>query len=418
MKILMIAPYVTITSRPEFSRNKTGFGYMVMDIASAVAYEVKSKSGFVDLLTTDSRGSGFFYRDVRVLPRNMMRILANVHNNVHLSNVTKLMRTYHIEKASSVRLYYYWMMSGYVKDIIKKGGYDIVHIHGCNYATELWMEICHTLNQRYIITLHGLNSFSDTVALNNSAKEYERNFLRRVVEDGIPITVISTGMKQLIEKTYNNGRECNNISVICNAFSFSNSNTDTAPIDIKTLHGVSAIEKVVICVGNICKRKNQGQLIRAFDLLKEELAMHTYLFFLGNSLDDNYSIDKLSSNSPWRSHFIKCGIVPKEIVKYYYEQSDAIALMSLSEGFGLSLIEGMHFGKPCMSFKDVDAFMDIYNPDAMIGVGLHSDEAVAQGLEVLLTKEWDEGLIKKHSEKFDSTTMAKGYIDTFKRIQL
>ena len=36
MKVLMIAPYVTINSRPEFSRNKTGFGYMVMDIAKAV----------------------------------------------------------------------------------------------------------------------------------------------------------------------------------------------------------------------------------------------------------------------------------------------------------------------------------------------------------------------------------------------
>ena len=37
MKILMITPYVTITSRPEFCRNITGFGYMVYDIAKAVA---------------------------------------------------------------------------------------------------------------------------------------------------------------------------------------------------------------------------------------------------------------------------------------------------------------------------------------------------------------------------------------------
>ena len=75
-----------------------------------------------------------------------------------------------------------------------------------------------------------------------------------------------------------------------------------------------------------------------------------------------------------------------------------MALMSLSEGFGLSLIEGMHYGLPCMSFTDVDAFEVIYDECAMIGVEDHSDEAVAKGSEQLLTASWDNEWIKNYSK--------------------
>lgn len=172
---------------------------------------------------------------------------------------------------------------------------------------------------------------------------------------------------------------------------------------------------MVLCVGNIGRRKNQGQLIRAFKLLPKELAPRTYIVFLGGNHEQDYTIEKISEGSSWASHFIAQGAVPKEQVAGYYEQCDAVALMSLSEGFGLSLIESMHFGKPSMSFTDVDAYEDIYSPDAMIGVAEHTDEAVAKGLEQLLTKEWNSDRIKDYSKKFESQNMANNYINVYKR---
>ena len=68
-----------------------------------------------------------------------------------------------------------------------------------------------------------------------------------------------------------------------------------------------------------------------------------------------------------------------------------------------------------MSFTDVDAFEDIYNECAMIGVGEHSDEAVAKGLEILLTKEWDSERIKEYSKKFETERMANNYIYVYKK---
>lgn len=182
---------------------------------------------------------------------------------------------------------------------------------------------------------------------------------------------------------------------------------------IRELYGTGDGSVILLCVGNIGKRKNQGQLITAFSLLPVDLAEKTYILFCGGKQDSGYTIEALSHDSKWKNHFITCGVVPKDRIDAYYEQSDAVALMSLSEGFGLSLIEGMHFGKPSISFTDVDAFEDIYSPDAMVGVEEHSDEAVAKGLERLLTGKWDSSKIKQYSEKFESQAMANNYIDVY-----
>lgn len=139
------------------------------------------------------------------------------------------------------------------------------------------------------------------------------------------------------------------------------------------------------------------------------------MLFLGGEIESGYSIKELANGSKYENHFIACGVVDKELVPQYYKQGKAVALMSLSEGFGLSLIEGMHFGLPSMSFTDVDAYEDIYDARAMVGVDEHTDEAVAKGLEQLLTNNWNKEQIKQYSKKFESENMAKQYVDVYKK---
>lgn len=402
----MITPYVTIAGRKEFERNKTGFGYMVMDIAKAVG-----KMEYVDVLATDTRGNGFENEGVKFIKRSMISYLWGIFNCLSIGTLLNLRKCYLMSNGSFIRLMYYWFMTGYLKCVIKNGEYDIVHIHGCDFYTELWMKVCRQCGQKYIVTLHGLNSFSDTVKLEPAGKQFERDFLKRVAEGEFPITVISTGMKRLIEKTYG-VCDSKNITVVCNSFTFSETSEGDEFL-IRNLYGLPKESRIIVCVGNIGIRKNQGQLITAFYLLPKELASRTYILFLGGNQSEDYTIERFSANSPWASHFIACGLVPKEQVEYYYAQCDAVALMSLSEGFGLSLIEGMHFGKPCMSFTDVDAYEDIYHPDVMIGVEEHSDTAVAKGMVKLLTGSWDKEIIKLYSKKFESQNMAKEYIKAY-----
>lgn len=165
---------------------------------------------------------------------------------------------------------------------------------------------------------------------------------------------------------------------------------------------------MLLYVGNVGVRKNQKQLIESFHLMAEDVCNSTYVLFLGGNQGTD-DVQNAIDNSHYKDHFILCGIVDKELVGQYYQQGDAVALISRSEGFGLSLIAGMHYSLPCMTFTDVDAYEDIYADGAVVGICEHENEAVARGLQKLLTHDWDRIYIKEHSKKFESDAMAQNY---------
>lgn len=187
-------------------------------------------------------------------------------------------------------------------------------------------------------------------------------------------------------------------------------------LDIRIKYGIPADAKIILYVGNLCRRKNQGQLISAFPLLNKSVADNTYVLFLGKRLDNDYSIESLSRGNEYADHFIECGNIDKELMPSFYLQGDAVALLSISEGVGLGLIEGMHYGLPCISFDDIDAFDDIYNSNAMIGIANHDDKSVAERLQKLLANNWEKKKISEESSKFEPDMMAKTYLRCFKQV--
>lgn len=408
MKVLMLTSYVTLKGHPEFMRNQTGFGYMVYDIAKAVA-----ETEGVDLLATDSRGEAFKSDNVLFLKRSWWLILTQIFQCLPISFVCNLAKGYPgVQRGTKMRVLYYWLMTGYVRSILKKGEYDVVHIHGCSFSTELWMEVCKRCSQKFVVTLHGLNSFSETVKLEPAGKQYERDFLRRVVDGEFPITVISTGMKRLIQKAFNAG-DCKNITVVCNSF---NIPTDSTNLLVRNKYGIPDDAKIFLYVGNISHNKNQEQMVRAFELLPEELKERTWVLFCGKDHTEDGVLKDLISQSDHRRHLILCGGVEKTVMPAYYMAANGTALLSVAEGFGLSLIEGMHFGLPCMMFKDMHAFEDIYDDAAAVVIDSRDDEDVAKGLELLLVNNWDKEKIEDYSRKFESDAMAQKYIEVYHKI--
>ena len=180
-------------------------------------------------------------------------------------------------------------------------------------------------------------------------------------------------------------------------------------MDIRSKCNIPQDAKILLYVGNISVNKNQLQLVRTFPLMEESLCNSTYILFLGRCVDDDPIIQQIQG-SKYASHLILCGSIDKDIVPDYYKQADGVVLLSVAEGFGLSLIEGMHFGLPCMMFDDLDAFEDIYHPEAVVCISDRSDNAVADGLSEFLSHEWNPDFIKDYSRKFESEAMASEYV--------
>lgn len=409
MKILTVSTYVTNNAISLLARCKSGFGYMVYDIAKSIA-----KTEQMDMLLTNYRYNDFEADGIHYIKSRFYLFFCSLFSCCNITVPIKLALRFKPSLRLFVRIVYFWLLSGYYKNIIKRGNYDIVHIHGCGFYEEYLIEICQRLNQRFVITLHGLDSFSDSVVLEPAGKKYERNLLQRVANGEFPITIISSGIKRIILNEFNLDY-CDGLNVICNSFSFSENNHQ-ATLNIRSVYGLAQNACVLLYVGNICCRKNQKQIIDAFPYLTEELRKKTYVLFLGRDIETGYSFKEYVNKNEYKDHFIVCGNVDKELVPFYYQQANGVVLLSISEGFGLSLIEGMHFGLPCLTFDDLDAYEDIYNEKAVIGMHERKDESVAKGLEQLLTSQWDSEVIMSCSVKFEPEAMAEKYIDCFKKI--
>lgn len=405
----MLTTYVSLPTRPEFSRNMTGFGYMVYDISNSVGQKAN-----VDLLASDSVGDAFQDNNVHFIRRKYIDIVLNIFRCVSPRILFSLLRKYKLRKGTALRLLYYWLISGYYSKVIKKGGYDIVHMHSCNLCNEFWIKVCERHKKKYLITLHALNSFSETVKLEPGGKQYERDFFMRVNEGKVNVSVISTGMKRMIE-SLNGSNKCDNINVVCNSFKDYAKMGFPKAANVRKLYGIPDNAYIILYAGNISENKNQKQLVDAFDLIDDTLRDNIYVLFCGKYNND-YPFEKMVHSSKYSNHFILCGQIDREEMPAYFEAANSVVLLSVSEGFGLSLIEGMSYGKPCLTFTDIDAFDDIYNSCAMIGVKSRNNEDLSNGIGKLINTNWDSNSIIEYSKRFNSSHMADNYIEVYKNL--
>lgn len=407
MKILFIVSYMTNHTVPLLSQCKAGFGYMVYDIATGVA-----EKQAVEALLYNYRYDGFRSDHIVFIESSWKLFFKNIKKCCSPLLPLKLYGKYRMQLRTFVRLCYGWLLSGYYREIIEKGNYDVVHIHGCGFMNEYFIDICKNLKVPFVVTLHGLNSFSDSVKLEPAGKRYEKDFLTETIDHRYNMTVIASGIKKTI-LNYFNVKDAEHIKVINNSFKFERSEQKT---DIRNKYNIPIDANILLYVGNISTNKNQEQMVRAYNLLPQEVQCATYVLFLGRNNESGYSLDNIINNSRNSQHLVLCGNIDKNEIASYYKQADGVALLSIAEGFGLSLIEGMHFGVPCMTFTDLDAFDDIYSETAVIAIPDRNDQTVSDCMQQLLSRNWDKNAILEYSKKFEASAMANNYLNMYKAI--
>jgi len=101
---------------------------------------------------------------------------------------------------------------------------------------------------------------------------------------------------------------------------------------------------VILCVGDICLRKNQKALIAALDRLTGERSFE--LVFLGSSdVSDPYTQDffRLIERRPWCRYD---GFTAREKLKAYISQATLLVLPSLEDNCPMVVLEAMAAGLP------------------------------------------------------------------------
>ena len=191
MKILIAAPYFYDPKHEEFSATSSGFGYMVKDILDSISEKD-------DVFVFTHQFSEGYFEKYTVLKHKKQDVIKFFRIK---DFKTGMLDAISIKEDINMAFHYlyYQIDKGAFIQAIKDTVPDIVHIHGLTYQTRPFIEACFELNQKFLVTLHGLNGINKSIMLPEVEKVYEKKELIELCKKRIPVTVISSGVLKKIK---------------------------------------------------------------------------------------------------------------------------------------------------------------------------------------------------------------------------
>jgi glycosyltransferase involved in cell wall biosynthesis len=122
-------------------------------------------------------------------------------------------------------------------------------------------------------------------------------------------------------------------------------------------HGIDQDEKIILCVARIDPLKGQDRLIRALPDIVRVFPKIKCVFIGDGSMTKDVlkasekkkheqNLKQLVEEMHLQDIIIFAGSISRSELMQAYEACDAVVLPSIMEGFGLTIAEGMAFGKP------------------------------------------------------------------------
>ena len=253
---------------------------------------------------------------------------------------------------------------------------------------------------RILLTIHDLN-FLDKYT--GAKKERKLKNLQKLVNKASGIAYISEFTKKIAEQHL----ELSDVlqKVIYNGVSVSNAN----PIKPEF---VDDSKKFIFSIGIIGEKKNFHVLIEAMKNIPD-----LNLYLCGNA-SSKYA-DKIRTLIA-KHNLEKSVFLPGEISEveksWMYKNCEAFVFPSLNEGFGLPVVEAMHFGKPIVLSK-LTSLPEIGGDEAVyLDSFLPEEIATKIGLAIKNNTPENQELLKERSSFFSWQKAAEQYLELYEVI--
>lgn len=308
---------------------------------------------------------------------------------------------------SKLRNVFHYLMMWDIVRVIKQNKYDIVHVHGVEFMDVIASVAASRCKVPLLYTMHGLLSYG-IPNIKQIDKDSEQGILNMVRDNDFVITTVSTGTKMVPCK--DKGINPDKVVVINNALKMDMPQDVT---DWKVKYPQVIGKKVILSVGSVSPGKNQIQLLRAFSLLPDEIKSKSMIFLAGQDLTGGMVSDYVVNNH-LEDKVVICGFLSRKELAGLYLIADYNALLSISEGFGLSMIEAAKYGIPTLTFSDLDAIKDL-SIDSLQLIDERTDMAVVKGLMKMFEKDWNKDSIIRSVDRFNDDIYNK-YLDVYNQI--
>jgi len=133
-----------------------------------------------------------------------------------------------------------------------------------------------------------------------------------------------------------------------------------------------------IYVGSLHPRKNVINLIRAFDHFKKTHSTNHKLVLVGRMAWKNEALKEISTATKFRDDIIFTGHLSNENLPKYLASADALTYVSVFEGFGIPILEGMSSGIPVIT-SNVSSMPEVAG-DAALLIDPHDSLSISEGM--------------------------------------
>lgn len=383
MKVLTVSWSVYDNRVKEFCNNYTGEGILVKNLVEELGKYADSYL-FIgkNILSGAKKGNiNYVKTDYDFEPDDKIDLGVN---EIHLQRMSKAF-VYALEKIQP----------------------DIVNFHSSGDLTLRCIEICRQRKVHYVFTEHLFIELDQTYGKYERFVEWEKSIHK--IPD-LKIIAVSTGMKKRILEAFPGFVE-SNIKVIANGTDFKRISEDIA---LKGKY-CGKNTKVLLCVGSIMIRKNQRQIVEAFQMLPEEIKNSLKIIFCGkDTMKGTLQNDIIEAGL--QNNLIYVGAVDSNEMKKYYSIADGLIMPSLAEGLSIAALESISCGLPVIMFSDSECADDLSDNKVVCFAKERTDLGLAKAIEDWYDRNWDRDYIIEYAKFFTLERMANDYIEYYKEI--
>lgn len=282
---------------------------------------------------------------------------------------------------------------------------DIVNFHGIGELMQRCIRICINKNIPYVYTDHLY------ISLDTQIEGYDTNIKWEKQIYNIPeikVITVSTGMKKKVLQDFPHVPP-ENISVIKNGTDFIAEKIDG---DLKEKYLLKD-KKVLLCVGTLNHRKNQCQIVKAFQLLSPTMQDSVKVLFCGKDSMKG-TLQESIMNAGLQDKLIYVGAVSSEEMKKYYSVADGLIMPSYAEGLSIAALEAIAYGLPVIMFQNSECADDLNDEKVVCFARERSDECLAETIRDWYETQWDREYILEYAKYFSMERVADEYIEYYK----
>lgn len=305
------------------------------------------------------------------------------------------------------------------KRIITQFNPDIIHIHhpfllsspAIIYGRDLGIPKILTLHTQYEKYTHYLSPIPERLT-----QEVVKKIITNLADKVNCFTTPSSSMKELI-KNYGIKKR---IEVIPNAIKLEafREKEERKCREIREKYNLKEDEKIILYLGRVAKEKSIDKLLEVIALIKRRGIDKVKLLIVGKgpALEELQELAKVLQIAP---EVIFTGEVRNEEVKNYYKIAYLFVTASLTETFGIVIIEALASGIPVLAVK-APGIVDIIT-DGVEGILVENEVGqFAEALEKVvknpqLREVLSQGALKT-SAQYDIDTISERMLNLYQEI--